>query len=271
VKYLLNRRGMGRVSCQLIAQHSATGLQIYRNDRPTPPSAEMVIRWGTTTPAYADSEVNKPAAISLGAAKAAFRAKLQGERLCPETWFTKDEVKFPAVVRPATHSRGRDLFVVNNERELITSINACGMGWYATAFVQKSAEYRVYAAQGRAIGVGRKYPANEQSVAWNMAQGGCCKNVRFDEWPLLVVKSGLAALELSGLDFAGVDVIIDREEKPYVLEINSAPTLANYRAQAFAKVFDYMVEHGTEPLPLVERRGGYRKFIHPAIFSEAWV
>jgi glutathione synthase/RimK-type ligase-like ATP-grasp enzyme len=270
VNYLLNRRGLGRISCQLIASHSTTGIRVHRNDR-TAPEGGIVFRWGTTSNVRnAEKIVNKPDAIHLGSAKAAFRAKLQAAELCPKTWFTREGITFPCIVRPAVHSQGRNLFVCRTENELISAINLCGTGWYATTLVDKSSEYRVYVAQGRVIGVGRKRPANENSIAWNMAQGGSCKNVRFDEWPLRVVKCGLEALKISGLDFAGVDVIVDREEKAYVLEINSAPTLANYRAQGFAKVFDYMVEHGVEAIPLVERLGGWRKFIHPALSQEAW-
>lgn len=270
MNYLLRRKGSGLESCRLIAQYSATGIQIKNNSQRLP-VADFVIRWGCTSAAPGENNINNPTAIHLGASKRVFRAKLSEAGLSHETWSDENDVQFPAIVRPAVHSQGRNLHVVRNQDELALAISSCGLGWYAAKLIDKVAEYRVYAAQGRAIGVGRKYPANEQSVAWNMSAGGSCKNVRFDEWPLIVVKSGLAALKLSGLDFAGVDVIVDREEKPYVLEINSAPTLANYRAPSFAKVFDYMVEHGTEPIALVERRGGWKKFIHPAVFSEAWI
>jgi glutathione synthase/RimK-type ligase-like ATP-grasp enzyme len=271
VIYILNRRGLGRISCSLIAQHSTTGIQVHRNDRTLPP-AEMVFRWGTTSSVRnADTEINSSAAIHLGSAKAAFRAKLAGEDLCPKTWFTPDEVTFPCIVRPAVHSQGRNLFVCRTAEELRRATRECGTGWYASELIEKKAEFRIYLAQGRVIGVGEKHPANESAIAWNMAQGGTCKNVRWDLWPLKVVRISLDAFRLSGLDFGAVDIITDRQNKPYVLEINSAPTLANYRGQGFAKVFDYIVENGKATIPLVDQLGGYLKFIHPAVCSEAWL
>ena len=80
----------------------------------------------------------------------------------------------------------------------------------------------------------------------------------------------IEAFKLSGLDFGGVDVMVDGEGNVSILEINSAPSLTSpYRQSCMAKAFDYIVEHGKEEIPLIEGRGGYLKFIHPAITSKA--
>jgi glutathione synthase/RimK-type ligase-like ATP-grasp enzyme len=270
VIYILRRRGLGRVSCSLIAQHSTTGIEVKRNDQRLKP-ADTVIRWGTTSRVTTENEINTAEAIHRGADKAGFRKLLMEENLCPKTWSEENEVKFPCIVRPAIHSRAQNLFVCKDKRELRAAIAECGVGWYASELIDKKAEFRIYAAQGRAIGVGEKHPANPEAVAWNMAAGGSCKNVRWDVWPLKVVKAGLAAHKLSGLDFSAIDVIVNQNDNPFVLEVNSSPTLANYRAQAFSKAFDYMIENGKEPLELSTARGGYKKFGHPAIVTGALV
>ena len=62
----------------------------------------------------------------------------------------------------------------------------------------------------------------------------------------------------------------DGNFKCYILEINSAPSLTSpYRQECMAKGFDWIVEHGKDHIPLVEERGGYRKFIHPAVCDKA--
>ena len=133
------------------------------------------------------------------------------------------------------------------------------------------AEYRVAVVQGRAAWVARKTPGNPEDVAWNVARGGRFDNVRWDEWPLKVVKIAIQAFNLTELDFGGVDVMVDREGECYVLEINSAPSLTSpYRQRCMAKCFDYMVEH-PERISVPEQRGGYRKFIHPALRDNAIV
>ena len=56
----------------------------------------------------------------------------------------------------------------------------------------------------------------------------------------------------------------------YVLEINSAPSQTSpYRQECTAKAFDYVIEYGKKRIPLIEEKGGYLKFIHPAICDKA--
>jgi len=56
----------------------------------------------------------------------------------------------------------------------------------------------------------------------------------------------------------------------YVLEINSAPSLTSpYRQQCFARAFDYIIKNDKERIPLIPQRGGYLKFIHPAVEPKA--
>jgi len=78
------------------------------------------------------------------------------------------------------------------------------------------------------------------------------------------------AFNLSNLDFGGVDVMTDSSGAAYIIEINSAPSLTSeYRQTCFAKVFDYIITHGKERIPLIKSKGGYRKFVHPAISDRA--
>ena len=124
----------------------------------------------------------------------------------------------------------------------------------------------MFVVQGRCVCVAKKTPGNPDQVAWNVAQGGHFDNVNFDNWPLKAVKVSIQAFLLTGLDFGGVDVMVDREGEVYVLEINAAPSLTSpYRQSCFAKAFDYIRQHGKDVIPLSEQRGDWKKFIHPAI------
>ena len=72
------------------------------------------------------------------------------------------------------------------------------------------------------------------------------------------------------LDFGAVDVMVDADGRPYVLEINSAPSQTSpYRQECMAKAFDYIVRNGKEPIPVIAERGGYKRFIHPALTPDA--
>jgi glutathione synthase/RimK-type ligase-like ATP-grasp enzyme len=120
------------------------------------------------------------------------------------------------------------------------------------------------------VWVANKTPADPTAIAWNVAQGGQFDNVRWSAWPLRVVKMAIESTLLSGLDFGGVDVMVDANNSCYVLEINSAPSLTSpYRQECVAKVFDYMVrEESYATIPLPNRLGGYTKFIHPALIGD---
>lgn len=267
--YLLRRRGLGKTSCNGIVAQSTTGLQVYRSDRQLP-DADLVIRWGCTANVPTNHVINAAKAIHAVSDKLEFRRTLNEKELCPETWFEREDVQFPAIVRPRYHSQGKKLWVVNDLAALDTVIAQCPAGWYASEIIKKVAEYRVYVAQGRALGVARKFPRDENAIAWNAAQGGHFEVCRWGDWPLKAVKRAIQAHKLAGLDFSGVDTMVDADGKDFILEINSAPSLTSrYRQQCFAKVFDYIVQNGKDEIPLIDAPGGYKKFIHPAVCTEA--
>lgn len=180
------------------------------------------------------------------------------------------------VLRPTTHSQGRNLFVINSQQELLETLCQHPLvfanGWYLSEFIDKVSEYRVYVVNGRVATVARKTPDNPQAVAWNVAQGGRFDVVPQGDWPLASCEVALKASKLiPDLDFGGYDVMEDRDGRAYVIEINSAPSLpllsdgtVSYRGKCMAKTFKWMLEYGKERME-VDRYRGWQDMIHPAI------
>lgn len=278
---ILRRRRLGRTSCREIANNMQNNTVVWRTDQQPPQgvcSPDYTVRWGCTETipeGLKGSVLNHAHAIHEVNDKLAFRKILDNEELCPATIFnmTQAPPSMPCIIRPAKHAQGRQLYVCNNRDEIMQAIYNCterGLGWYCSEIINKVAEYRVCVVSGRAVWVAKKTPGNPDDIAWNVARGGRFDNVRWDEWPLKVVKYAIKAFNLSELDFGGVDVMVDGDGNCYVLEINSAPSLTSeYRQQCMAKAFDYIVEHGRARIPLIEERGGYRKFIHPSVCDRA--
>ena len=247
-----------------------------RREGPWPNDTSLVIRWGCTAriPVNCNRVLNSVEAINLVNNKAAFRILLDEQGLCPATWdgyeqFSEGLGDLPAIVRPVHHAQGRNLHVCNTHAELEQACDRYD-DYYISELINKAAEYRVFVAQGRAVWVARKTPGNPDDVAWNVARGGRFDNVRWNEWPLRVVRVAIEAFNLSGLDFGGVDVIVDQEGRAYVIEINSAPSQTSpYRQSCVARVFDYIIRNGKGTIPLIDERGGYRKFVHPAVCEDA--
>jgi glutathione synthase/RimK-type ligase-like ATP-grasp enzyme len=283
---ILRRRKLGRGSCNGIKAFSETGIDWVRNDklalRGNAPinNADFTFRWGCTSNIpYDTTVVNEAKAIHYVADKRQFRMDTAEKGFAPKTWLSfdewmDDEQNNPkkVVVRRATHHQGRYLDVCDTIPELRTACNKYGEGnYYISEYIPKVAEYRVFFVQGRVVWVARKTPANPDAVAWNVAKGGRFDNVRWDEWPLKTIRIAREAFLMSGLDFGGVDVMVDKDNNPYVLEINSAPSQTSpYRQECTAKAFDYIVRNQSkEAIPVTEERGGYRKFVHPAICPQA--
>lgn len=278
--YILRRRKLGRTSVREIAARSNTGITGVLNDVDRPPNnPRVVFRWGcTATISGRPTIVNSAEAIHRVANKAEFRKVLAQNGLATPTWtsvvdWTEAGAPTPVVLRPTTHDQGRDLHVGRTTDEVLRiarDIERRKGGYYIAGLFNKTSEYRVFVAQGRAICVARKTPGNPRDIAWNVAQGGRFDNVRWDDWDIGAVRRAIEAFNLSGLDFGGVDIMSDGNRNYCVLEINSAPSLISpYRQDCFAKVFDYIVTNGKDPIPLQRERGGYRKFIHPAIINNA--
>ena len=270
--YILRRRKLGRTSCKEISKQTDKRIISRRDAVAIKEDADIVFRWGCTSNIPCKNVVNTAEAIHEVNDKMAFRMVMDKADLCPETYTNAEECEdnYPLVVRPKTHSRGKHLYVVKNRVELMTATRKCGAGWYASPLINKTEEFRVFIVQGRAVAVAKKTPGNPEDVAWNVAKGGRFDNVSWDDWNLKVVRYAIEAFNLSKLDFGGVDVMLDGAGNVYVIEINSAPSLTSeYRQQCFAKAFDHILINGKERMVLKEKKGGYRKFIHPAICDNA--
>ena len=275
---IVRRRKLGMSSVKGICNASTTGIKWCRNDLGIP-NDETYIRWGCTANLPNKGKVfNTANAIHQVNDKAGFRRTLNDAELCPSTWFDytavpQFEVLFGVVIRKNRHAQGRGMWFTQSREELARLCNKIGQGnYYINTFVPKVAEYRVFVVQGRAVCVAQKTPGNPEDLAWNVAKGGRFDNVRWDDWPLKAVRVSIEAFNLSELDFGGVDVMVDGEGNAYILEINSAPSLTSpYRQQCMAKALDYMLTVSPERIPLVDEKGGYRKFIHPAITGKALI
>ena len=284
---ILRRRKLGRGSAKGIAQFSTKGIRQVRNwVESIPTNTEVVFRWGCTsnmplpngsfgaTPLV----INTAAAIHWCSDKRQGRLDMQAAGVpVPRTWGTwiemigdksDDPSDMKVVLRPSKHAQGRNLFVFSWEQGELAGKCRQLDGYYISELIDKVEEYRVFVCQNRAVWVAKKTPGNPDDVAWNVARGGRFDNVRWNDWPMQVIKAALAAAKVSGTDFCGVDVMVDAEGKPYVLEVNSAPSqTSEYRQQCVAKVFDYIIEYGKDHFPDVSDgpRKTYKSYIHPAL------
>ena len=290
---ILRRRKLGRGSAKGITAVSTTGITQVRNwiDK-IPEGVDLVFRWGCTSNVGVEGIghqydiVNTAKAIHWCSDKRQGRLDMQAAGVpVPETWTTEnfrralnnhadgfrvsEDQSF--VARPARHAQGKNLRSGTGTWLCISAVDQLFEGGYVSRMIDKVAEYRVFVCQNRVVWVARKTPGNPNDVAWNVAQGGRFDNVGWDAWPKAVIQAALAACKVGELDFGGVDVMVDAEGNPYVLEVNSAPSQTSpYRQSCVAKAFDYIVNNGKahfEDVPDSPRRT-YKSYIHPALWKK---
>lgn len=276
----IRRRGLGHGSTMGMKNYLeglGVPVNVWRADRRAPTEPGLIVRWGCTASLpFTGSVINTAGAIHRVNDKAGYRVLVQGENesLVPPTITHIDQdATYPLVVRPRRHAQGRNLAVVQNKDELRSVLcDPVFMGWYASSLIEKEAEYRVYVGNGRVVSVARKTPANPEAVAWNVSQGGRFDVVHWGDWPIEVCRLAIEAFKPSGLDFGGVDVMVERGTgRPYLLEINSAPSLpslsdgtVSYRQVCMAKYFHYLLSESNAWIELGEGNN-WRDLIHPSI------
>lgn len=245
----------------------------------------MIIRWGCTAemPYTGVKTLNKVSAINCVNDKRGFRA-LIGDvlpDLIPPSVFTKedaqDESLYPMVLRRAHHAQGKHLWFVSNFNELQERVNVLGEGnWYSSKYIKKVSEYRIYVVSGKVVTVAKKTPDNPDAVAWNVAQGGRFDVVKWDDWPLKACHNACLTMRHTGLDFGGVDIMIDENGKDYLIEVNSAPSLPflsdksiSYRQKAMGQAFEYTYKNGNDWLDIDNEYGNWRDVIHPSVWPRS--
>lgn len=247
----------------------------------TPPLSDIYLRWGCTStiPNSANVKVlNNATAIHRVNNKADFASVLSENGVGPNliTWngtrraLQTDETEW--VVRPLTHSRGRNFHVVSG-----TDLQTFPGQWYARPLIKKSAEYRVYVLFGKVAAVASKArPEDPNQHAWNHALGCEFSNVRWDDWPLQTCHVAMQGARLSGLDYAAVDMMVEEETgRSYVIEINSAGSLPrnsdrtpSYRARCVAKAIGWHLhQENYDHFYLDSRLDGWRDIIHPGVWG----
>jgi hypothetical protein len=247
-------------------------------------SEDFLISWGYTGIVQTEATlVNPSIGVKRVSEKRGMRWLLSTSgNAVPLTVFdlsqaTNADTRYPLVLRPTKHRAGRNLFVVRDYQHLVNVLHehehVFSNGWYASELIDKSAEFRVFIVAGRVVAVANKTPSDPTQVAWNVDQGGSFDSVRWGDWPMSVIKVAHEAYKVSGLDFGGIDVMVDREGHPYVCELNSAPALPNlsdgsvsYRTKCMAKAFYWMLQHGVEHME-PEHFNNWRGVIHPALLE----
>ena len=149
----------------------------------------------------------------------------------PDTWAVQDldaarrivareAARGPLVLKPLFGSQGRGLRLIRTADELPPPGDIAGV-YYLQRFVGVERDgfhdFRLLVSRGRVVAAMMRH-----SAEWitNIKRGGRPVTVvANDDTKALAVRAAAAV----GADFAGVDILYDRDQRPSVLEVNSMP------------------------------------------------
>lgn len=251
---------------------------ILKHNKPFPTiPPKALLRWGCTSPIpYTNLYIlNYKSDIKVISNKALFRNRLQENlpEITPKTWFdiNNPTITYPCILRPFKHSKGKHLWLCNNFNELNQARDELfkiklNYNYYISEYIPKVKEYRVCFIQGRVAWVVEKIVEDPSQIAWNNAQGSKFINIPWKQWPIDIIEACHKAYTLSNLWFGAVDVIVDKDGHPFVLEINTAPLqTAPYDLLCTAKCINYAINNNFDILPLDNNYTKYAKYLHPAL------
>lgn len=127
-------------------------------------------------------------------------------------------LRFPLVIKHRHGSFGEQVFQAKNEEELKEIIEREGKNkLIAQSYITKEfgVDYRVNVVGDEVVAVIKRH--NKDDFRSNINRGGKFFSVEKEELHQIAI----AATKALSAHFAGVDIVLDQNDKPYVIEVNS--------------------------------------------------
>jgi glutathione synthase/RimK-type ligase-like ATP-grasp enzyme len=238
-KYRIYPYKQGSASAKKLAETLDGKVLKHVGSKYRPRLGDVVVNWGAAAPPVFAPATTLNADVRVAQCKLATFDKLQAAGVCtPPHWTAKgggDQV-FPVVCRTKLRGHSGDgIVIANNPDELV------GAPLY-TKYIKKKDEYRVHVIRDKAFFIQRKARKldNEQPnwMIRNLAGGFVFVECPAEEVPADVINQAVAAIAALAIDFGGVDVIWnDKEQRAFVLEVNTACGVEDRTAQKYSEAF----------------------------------
>jgi glutathione synthase/RimK-type ligase-like ATP-grasp enzyme len=256
-----SKKTIGEVLSYMDNPPSSIWYRLSRHDftEPPPDEADLMIRWGCSSSIRTESEIeyNKREAIQLSSNKGKCRQYLYDNGIPVPKPVLHDDIfgaryngtfRFPIVVRPTFHQKGKNFLLFNNLFELYNGWRSVGRldHPYISEFYPKTTEYRVHVGHGKVLVVQQKVQTSEPvGENWSHENGYTFEVVPWKQYRKEIVDLAVKTIEVLGLDFGAVDIMADPLDSSLpiavVCEVNTSPRLEGYTAQRYAKYFDWLV------------------------------
>lgn len=212
------------------------------------PNGQNIINWGSTKiPAVYKLKCNVlNSVISNAVNKLKFFQTVEGEEWCvpfttdketAKSWTAEGAVVCRTVLNG--HS-GEGIVIAETADEVVDAP-------LYTRYIKKKEEYRIHVVDGKIIFMqkkSRKLDVPDEEVNWkvrNHANGFIYAHQGVDI-PECVKASAIACMQVLGLFFGAVDIIYnEKQNKAYVLEVNTSPGLEGETLNRYKLAFEAYV------------------------------
>ena len=196
---------------------------------------------------------NTPEAIERTVDKAMTSFLLQQAGLPgPNTWVTESIGRTQQIcaqefrrgnkllLKPLFGSQGTGIRLLENTADLENVDEFNGL-YYLQSFVRRKtsdwSDIRVFVIDGLA-----RAAMLRKSESWltNRAQGALCEPLKLDDRLRKLTEAAVAAV---GIDYAGVDLIIDENDQLQIIEVNSIPAWWGLQKVTDLNIADALIEH----------------------------
>lgn len=212
---------------------------------------KIVARWGSRSPIQTDNTsvvYNRNEQVANTNSKGKCRKMLRDSNiLIPKTYLVGEDMgdmKYPVLGRPEHHGQGRHAFICKDAKEMQDATKK-GCTYFSEIY-PKNREIRVHCFMGKILAITEKPRPKDDKILWNRAQNDEPFTVLDrKDWPMHACQLALQACEVMGLDYSGVDVMLDagKDHPPSVIcELNAAPTIINspYVLEKYTSAFKWL-------------------------------
>ncbi len=158
----------------------------------------------------------------------------------------------PLVLKPLFGSQGRGLRLIRNVEDLPAASEVSGV-YYLQQFISADRDgfhdFRVLVSRGRVVAAMMRH-----SLHWvtNVKRGGRPVAAVADN---AMRDLAVAAAAAVGADFAGIDIIYDRDNRPTILEVNSMPAWSGLQRTTSTDIAAVLAGDLTASLAMRTRQG----------------
>ena len=144
------------------------------------------------------------------------------------------------VLKPLFGSQGLGVHLINKNQYLIHDENFTGL-YYLQRYIEPSgsdwADIRVFVIDGKAVAAMHRRNSN-----WitNRAQGAKCEHLPLDA---TLCRLAEAAAAVINIDYAGVDLILDRQGNLQVIEVNGIPAWWGLQGVTEFNIAQSLIDH----------------------------